>query len=185
MQPNPGGHSCHAEGTQEGLGRRDVGIDLCDSLAVGGPVFTPTKVAEDHVAFLEVSILRLNHFTNAAALERLIDLKGRNVAVGVFHAASHARVDRHPLVLHQDLAVFDGAYLRRSHFEIRLLRHPIRTRHQFDLLGLYRFACCSAHDLFLVSQVNEFLVDKLQDAQVRKFATVAGVLDAAERQFSL
>jgi hypothetical protein len=107
VQPYPSCHACHAQHTQVRLQRSDIRIDDLHALAIGLPELPPTRLAEHELALVKACVPRLNNFAHASTLERLINLKCRHVVVASLHSASHVRIHRHPVILHQELAILD------------------------------------------------------------------------------
>lgn len=71
-------------------------------------------------------------FQIGQALQGLADLERRHIAGTIVHAAAHIGIDRHPEVLHLDLAVARPGQLDRGQVEVGNLGHAHGTALQAD-----------------------------------------------------
>ncbi|MNT29275.1 hypothetical protein D3C72_1650060 [compost metagenome] len=110
------------------------GVHHLQAGAVADAHFLPAEHADHLVAWLELAVLALHHFTNGAADHHLVERLRRGVRLAVVHAPAHIRVERQEVVAHQHLAVGD---LRHGHFfqpEIGRRHRALGTRGQDDAL---------------------------------------------------
>ena len=132
QQAHPGGEARHAGDAEERLRRQPERVEL---LHVGGrrvECLAPAQHRRDEIAALEPRIVGRDNFADGAALQRLPQLKGRDIARAIDHAAAHIRIDRHPQVLHLDFAGRGIWHRHGGQLEIFGTRHAGRAGFQTD-----------------------------------------------------
>ena len=100
-----GGEAGAAEGAEVVLGMGVGGVELFEGGAGGGEDLAPAEAAADEVAGGEVGVAGVEDAADGAAVADVVELPGVGVAWGVAHAAAHVRVDGHPEVADEDVAV--------------------------------------------------------------------------------
>lgn len=115
VEGGPRGQAGHAQGTEEVLGVKVVGVlelpDGLDGLGVEEGVLLNGCDAEsdEELAFLEVRVVGLDDLEDGAVGDGLAELEGRRVGLlrGVAHAATLVGVERRVEVLNDETALGD------------------------------------------------------------------------------
>ncbi len=88
----------------------------------------------DHVAWFEVCVAGLLDHADRSAGQRLADLERRDIARGIDHAPAHVRINRHPQVADQQLAV--GGVVKHGFDKLEIVfgRKAARAALQADFI---------------------------------------------------
>jgi hypothetical protein len=128
-----GRQSRHAHDAEKRLGRQAADVELLERPGHLRHRLAPAEHVLHEIARRERRIARCDHFADSAALQRLADLEGRDVARPVVHAPAHVGIDGHPQIAHLDLALGWRGRVFAGDREIGDFRQADGSRGEADL----------------------------------------------------
>jgi hypothetical protein len=118
VQSVPGRHPGHADRAQVGGQRHALRVDNVQAATVANRQLLPAEIAGHAVARLEARVAGLDHRARGAPAHGFVERLRLHVAAPLVHAAAHVRIERQPLVAHQQFTVLQRRRFHRLEAEV-------------------------------------------------------------------